>query len=174
MFPVFKNVGVRSVAHKYSPVGYPSVVSKTFKKFINNRLFYHLEKCDNFFFCLHYGFRSTFSTTDLLTVVTDKIARVFTVYSFWQGPAFWIVGVQVLGPISLFLDNEPLYGPCSGIGLWQATAALISLLSVVSKGFGKLVRIGFLITLSNVVFLCLFSVRFQVASLECRFFDSYY
>lgn len=84
------------------------------------------------------------------------------------------MGVQVLGPISLFLDNEPLYGPCSGIGLWQATAALISLLSVVSKGFGKLVRIGFLITLSNVVFLCLFSVRFQVASLECRFFDSYY
>ena len=49
VFPVFKNVGVRSAAHKYSPVGYPSVVSKTFKKFINNRLFYHLEKCDNFF-----------------------------------------------------------------------------------------------------------------------------
>ena len=49
------------------------------------------------------------------------------------------MGVQVLGPISSFLENEPLYGPCSGIGLWQATAALISLLSVVSKGIGKLV-----------------------------------
>ena len=53
-----------------------SLLSKVFEKLANNRIFGHLE---NFgLFCnFQYGFRSSRSTTDLLTVVSDRIARAF-------------------------------------------------------------------------------------------------
>ena len=52
------------------------MVSKTFEKLANNRIHDHLEKCVLFsdFQC---GFRSSRSTADLLTVVSDRIARAF-------------------------------------------------------------------------------------------------
>ena len=76
MVPVFKNVGERSTAKNYHPVNLLSVVSKVFEKLVNNRIVDHLEKCGLFseFQC---GFRSTRSTADLLTVVSDRIARDF-------------------------------------------------------------------------------------------------
>ena len=46
--PVFKNVGERSTAKKYSPVSLLSVVSKVFEKLVNNRIADHLEKCGLF------------------------------------------------------------------------------------------------------------------------------
>ena len=46
---------------------------KSFKKLVNNRLADHLEKC-GLFSNLQYGFRSS---ADLLTVVSDRTARVF-------------------------------------------------------------------------------------------------
>ena len=52
MVPVFKNVGERSTAKNYHPV------SGLFSDF-------------------QYGFRSSRSTADLLTVVSDRIARTF-------------------------------------------------------------------------------------------------
>ena len=52
------------------------MVSKVFEKLVNNRIVDHLEKCD-LFPDFHYGFRSSRSTADLLTVVSDRIARAF-------------------------------------------------------------------------------------------------
>ena len=73
--PVFKNVGERS-AKNYRPVSLLSVVSKVFEKLVNNRIVDHQEKC-GLFSDFQYGFRSSRSTADLLTVVSDRIARAF-------------------------------------------------------------------------------------------------
>ena len=74
--PVFKNVGERSIDKNYCPVSLLSVVSKVFKKVVYNRIVYNLEKC-GLFSDFQYGFRSSQSTADLLTFVSDKIARAF-------------------------------------------------------------------------------------------------
>ena len=74
MVPVFKNVGERSKAKNYHPLSLLSVVSKVFKKLVNNRIVDHLEKCGPFS-DFQYGFRSSQSAADLLTVVSDRIAR---------------------------------------------------------------------------------------------------
>ena len=74
--PVFKNVGERSTAKNYHPVSLLSVVSEVFEKLVNNRIVDHLEKC-GLFSDFQYGFRSSRSTADLLTVVSDRIARAF-------------------------------------------------------------------------------------------------
>ena len=76
MVLVFKNVGERSTAKNYHPVSLLSVVRKVFEKLVNNSLFDHLEKC-GLFSDFQYGFRSSRSTADLLTVVSDRIAKVF-------------------------------------------------------------------------------------------------
>ena len=74
--PVFKNVGERSTAKNYRPVSLLSVVSKVFEKLVNNRILDHFEK-SGLFSDFQYGFRSSRATTDLLTVVSDRIARAF-------------------------------------------------------------------------------------------------
>ena len=74
MVPVFKNVGERSTAKNYCPISLLSVFSKVFEKLVNNGIFNHLEK-SGLFSDLQYGFRSSRSTVDLLTVVSDRIAR---------------------------------------------------------------------------------------------------
>ena len=74
--PVFKNVEKRSFAKNYRPVSLVSVVSKVFEKLVSNRIVDHLTKC-GLFSDFHYGFRSSRSTADLLTFLTDRIARVF-------------------------------------------------------------------------------------------------
>ena len=74
--PVFKNVGERSTATNSRPISLLSVVSKVFEKLVNNRIVDHLEKC-SLFSDFQYGFRSSRSTADLLTVVSDRIARAF-------------------------------------------------------------------------------------------------
>ena len=45
------------------------------RKSVNNRIVDHLEKC-GLFSDFQYGFRSSGSTADLLTVVSDRIARI--------------------------------------------------------------------------------------------------
>ena len=74
--PIFKNVGERSTAKNYRAVSLLSVVSKVFENLVNNRIVDYLEKC-GFFSDFQYGFRSSQSTADLLTVVSDRIARAF-------------------------------------------------------------------------------------------------
>ena len=64
------------MAKIYCPNSIISVVSKVSEKLVNNRLFDHLEKCD-LFSDFQYGFRSSWSTSDLLTVKSDRIVWAF-------------------------------------------------------------------------------------------------
>ena len=72
----FMNVEERSTTENYHPVSLLSVVSKVFEKLVNNTNIDQLEKC-GLFSDFRYGFRSSQSTADLLTVVSDRIARAF-------------------------------------------------------------------------------------------------
>ena len=74
--PKFEIAGERSKANNSHPVSLLSVVSKVFEKLVNNRMIDHLEKCC-LFTDFHFGFRSSQSTADLLTVVSDRIAWAF-------------------------------------------------------------------------------------------------
>ena len=74
--PVFKNLGERSIAKNYRSVSLLFMVSKVFEKFVNNKIVDHLGKC-GLFSDFQYGFKSSRSTADLLTVVSDRIARTF-------------------------------------------------------------------------------------------------
>ena len=80
MTPVFKNGGERSTAKNYHPVSLLFVVNKVFEKLVNNRIVDHLEK-SGLFSDFWYGFRSSQSTADLLTVASDRIPRTFRGYS---------------------------------------------------------------------------------------------
>ena len=57
---------------KDRPVSLLSVVGKVFEKLANNGIADHLEKC-GLFSDFQYGFKSSRSTADLLTVVSDRI-----------------------------------------------------------------------------------------------------
>ena len=115
--PVFKNVGERSTAKNYRPVSLLSVVSKVFEQLVNNRIVDHLEKC-GLFSDFQYGFRSSRSTADLLTGVSDRIARAFNrsgatrAVALDMSKAFdrvWHAGLlQIFGLISSFLSNRRL------------------------------------------------------------------
>ena len=122
---MFKNVGERSTAKNYHPVSLLSVVSKVFEKLVNNRIVDHLEKC-GLFSDFQYGFRSSRSTADLLTVVSDRIARAFNRSGATRPVALdiskafgriWHTGLfhkpksygisgQIFGLISAFLSNR--------------------------------------------------------------------
>ena len=125
MVSVFKNVGEISTAKNYCPVTLLSVVSKVFEKLVNNRIVDHLEKC-GLFSDFQYGFRSSRSTADLLTVVSDRIARAFNRSGATRAVAldiskafdrFWHAGLfhklnsygfsgQIFDPIFSFLSNR--------------------------------------------------------------------
>ena len=72
VIPVFKNCGDRSNPSNYRPISLLPVISKIFEALINDALVNHLES-NNLFSDSQYGFRSTRSTADLLTVITDRI-----------------------------------------------------------------------------------------------------
>ena len=74
--PCFKNVGKDLLLKTTTLLAFLKVVSKVFEKLINNRIVNHLNKC-GLFSDFQYGFRSSRSTADLLTVVSDRIARAF-------------------------------------------------------------------------------------------------
>ena len=125
MVPIFKNVGERSTAKNYRPVSLLSVVSKVFEKLVNNRIVDHLQKC-GLFSDFQYGFRSSRSTADLLTIVSDRIARAFDRSATTRAVALniskafdrvWHAGLlhklksyrisgQIFGLISSFLSNR--------------------------------------------------------------------
>ena len=65
-----------NTAINYGTVSLLSVVSNVFDKLVNNRIVNHLKKC-GLFSAFQYGFRSSQSTADLLTVASDRIARAF-------------------------------------------------------------------------------------------------
>ena len=127
MVTVFKNVGERSTAKSYRPVSLVSVVSKVVEKLVNNRIADHLEKC-GLFSDFQYGFRSSRSTEDLLTVVSGRIARTFNKSGatravsldifkafdrVWHADLFqklksYGISCQIFGLISSFLSNRQL------------------------------------------------------------------
>ena len=120
--PIFKNVG-RPTAKNYHPVSLLSVVSKVFEKL--NRVVDHPGKC-YLFSNFQYGVRSSRSTADLLTVVSDRIARVFNRSGATRALALHIfkafgrvchpsllhklksygISGQIFGFISSFLSND--------------------------------------------------------------------
>ena len=125
MVPVFKTVGEKSTAKDYRAIRLLSVVSKVFEKLVNNRIVDHLDKC-GLFSDFQYGFRSSRSTADLLTVVSDRIARAFNrsgatravgcdiskdFHRIWHGgllhklKSYGISG-QIFGIIFSFLSNR--------------------------------------------------------------------
>ena len=52
------------------------MVSKVFEKLVSNTLVDHSEKC-RLFSDFQYGFRSSRSTANILTVVSDKVICAF-------------------------------------------------------------------------------------------------
>ena len=138
MFPVFKNVGERTTAKNYYPVSLLSVVSKVFEKLVNNRIVDPLEKC-GLFSDFQYGFRSSQSTVDLLTIVSDRIARAFDRSGSTRAVAFDIskafdrvwhasllqklksygISDQIFGLISFFLSNRWLQVVLDGKSLQE-------------------------------------------------------
>ena len=125
--PVFKNVGERSTAKNYRPFSLLSVVSKVLEKLVNNRIVDHLEKC-GLFSDFQSDFRSSRSTADLRTVVSDRIARTINRSGAIRAVALDIskafdrvwhasllhklksygVSGQIFGLISSFLSNRRL------------------------------------------------------------------
>ena len=68
--------GERSMAKQYRPVSLLSVVCWVFEKLVNNRFVDHLEKC-GLLSDFRYGIKYSRPTADLLTVLSDRIARAF-------------------------------------------------------------------------------------------------
>ena len=101
------------------------MVSKIFEKLVNNKLVDHLEKC-GFFPGLQYGLRSSQSTADYLTAVSDGIVRTFNMSGATQAivldiskgfDRIWYAGFlhkvksyrissQMFGLISSFVSNR--------------------------------------------------------------------
>ena len=125
MVPAFKTVGERFTTKNYLSVSLPSMVSKVFEKLVNNKIVDRQEKC-GLFSDFQYGFRSSGSTADLLTVVSDRIARAFNRSGATRAAALdiskafdrvWHAGLlhklksygisgQIFGLISSFLSNR--------------------------------------------------------------------
>ena len=66
-----------SAAKNYRSVSLLSVFSKVFENLVNNRIVDHLDE-SGLFSDFQYGCRSSRSTADCLTVLSDRIARALT------------------------------------------------------------------------------------------------
>ena len=96
------------------------MVSKVFEKLVCNRIVDHREKC-SLFSDFQYGFRSSSSTADLLTVVSDRITKAFNRSRATQAfDRVWHTGLlhklktygipgQIFDLISSFLSNRWLW-----------------------------------------------------------------
>ena len=125
--PIFNNVEERSTAKNYPSASLLSVISKVFE-LVNNSIVDHIDKC-GLFWNVQYTFRSSRSTADLLTVLSDRIARAFnrsgatgtvaldiskTFDRVWHAgllhklKSYGISG-QIFGLISSFLSNRQLW-----------------------------------------------------------------
>ena len=83
------------------------MVSKVFEKPVNNRIVDHLENC-GFFSDFQYGFRSSRSTADLLTVVSDRIARAFNRFGATRAVALDLSKLSTEFGMLVFFTNLSL------------------------------------------------------------------
>ena len=128
MVLLFKNIGERSTGKNYHPASLLSVISKVFEKLVNNRIVYHLEKCD-LFSDFQYGFRSSRSTADLVTVVSDRIARTFN-------QSFFLTSSMVLALLNQLQIFAQLYLiELLGLGLLVVRVSAVAL--EISKIFDR-------------------------------------
>ena len=71
---MYKDSGDRSSPSQYRPISLLSIMSKLLESVINKRVTKHLMKnhllCDE-----QYGFRSSRSTADVLTVITHRVSE---------------------------------------------------------------------------------------------------
>ena len=125
---VSKNVWEKSTTKNYRPVSLLSIVSKVFGKLVYNRIVAYLEIC-GLFSDFQGGFGSSQSIADLLTVLSDRIARaIFNRSGATRAVAFdiskafdkvWNTGLlhklrsygisgQIFGLIFYFLGNRQL------------------------------------------------------------------
>ena len=113
------------VPENYCPASLRSVVSKVIAILVNNSIVDHPEKC-GLFSDFEYGFRSSRSTADFLTVLSDRIATAFNRSGATRAVALdiskafdrvWHAGLlrklksyggQIFGLISSFLSNRRL------------------------------------------------------------------
>ena len=117
-----------STAKNYRPISLLSVVSKVFEKLVKNRIIDHLENC-GIFSDIQYGFRSFRSTAGLMTVVSDKIARVFS-----RSGAARFVALDISKPFDRIWHAGLLHKLTSN-GISVRYLALFPLFSIIG-GFG--------------------------------------
>ena len=123
MVPIFKNFKETCTTKNCHPLSLLSVVSKVFKKLVNNRLIDHLQKC-GLFSDFQYCFRSSWYTAvDLLTVrafnrfgatqavaldIIKAVDRVWHAGLLHKLKSYGIL-VQTFSVISSFLSNRQLW-----------------------------------------------------------------
>ena len=78
---IFKNVGERYTAKSCCLVSFLSMDSKVFEKLVSNRFVGHPGKC-GLFSDFQYGFRFSWSTVDLLTVVSKECLTFQQVWGY--------------------------------------------------------------------------------------------
>ena len=109
------------------------MIRKVFEKLVNNRIVNHLEKC-GLLSDFQYGFRSSRSIADFITVVSDRIARAFNRCRVTRAVALDIykafdrvwhngllhklrpygISCHIFGLISYFLSNRRLRAVLDG------------------------------------------------------------
>ena len=71
--PVYKNSGDRQSPSQYRPISLLCIISKLFETIINQQIMSHLSEA-NLLSDFQYGFRSSRSTADVLTVISNRIS----------------------------------------------------------------------------------------------------
>ena len=130
LFPVFKNIGkgLQQLKTTTLLVFFLRLV-KFLKKLVSNRIVDQLEK-RNLFSDFQYGCRSSQSTADLLTVVSDRIATTFNrsgalditkaFEKIWHASLLhklksYGISCQIFGLISSFLSNRQFWVVLDGL-----------------------------------------------------------
>ena len=71
----FKNSGDRSDSGNYRPISLLPIISKVFESLMASSIIRHMDSLKLFSDC-QYGFRSSRSTADVLTVISERLSRV--------------------------------------------------------------------------------------------------
>ena len=70
----FKNSGDRSNSGNYRPISLLPIISKVFESLMASSIIRHMDSLNLFSDC-QYGFRSSRSTADVLTVINERLSR---------------------------------------------------------------------------------------------------